>query len=96
VTQVIWLSGLSHKTLCTTNTQPHTFPHRAASKWEAARLRITNGFTNNHFMQKHIQNLLWETPRQREYREAKARFFRLVSLLAIVLIAIIALTLSQL
>jgi hypothetical protein len=47
-------------------------------------------------MPKHIQNLLWETPRQREYREAKTRFFRLVSLLAIVLIAILALTLYRL
>lgn len=41
-------------------------------------------------------NLLWEDPRQREYRAAKARFFRLTTILAAILAAIAALTLSRL
>jgi len=45
---------------------------------------------------KHIQNLLSEDSRQREYREAKARFFRLAALLGIILLAILALTLTRL
>lgn len=39
-------------------------------------------------------NLLWEDPRQREYRAAKARFFRLAAIAATIA-AIAALTLSR-
>lgn len=40
--------------------------------------------------------LLWEDSRQREYRAAKARFFRLATILAALLAATAALALSHL
>jgi hypothetical protein len=42
------------------------------------------------------RNLLWEDPRQREYRAAKARFFRLVTTLILILAAIGILAISRL
>jgi hypothetical protein len=47
-------------------------------------------------MARHIQELLWEDKDQREYRAAKARFFRLLTILILILATIAALTISRL
>jgi hypothetical protein len=44
-------------------------------------------------MPKHIQDLLWETPRQREYRAAKEKFFNRLMLLILIICAIIFISL---
>jgi hypothetical protein len=44
-------------------------------------------------MARHIHDILWEDREQREYRAAKARFFRLLSVLILLAFALILLLL---